>query len=73
MGATVLRRAWLTLSLLWAALALWGGMGRQTGLEGKDFVLALAPGSILFGAWLVLRFIVTGSFARPRAVPYRRP
>lgn len=69
----MLKRLWLLIVGLWAAVFLWNGSTRLNGVLPGDVALALAP--LIIGWLLVLaaRFVVTGTVAKtPQAVPWRR-
>jgi hypothetical protein len=73
----MLKRGWYLIAGVWALLCLWGGANRGdgSGIEQKDVILAFAP---LVVGWVIaraMRFVVTGSPAKPRGVitAVRRP
>jgi hypothetical protein len=70
----MLKRLWLLLSTLWAALILANGSSRLTGIQEIDWTMAAAP--FVLGGFCAraTRFVITGSPLRSRGpVPYRRP
>jgi hypothetical protein len=67
----MLKRAWLLLSVIWAACELGAQLASSQPVTGKIWGIALAP----LALWFVLagagRFVVTGSFTRPKLRIYR--
>jgi hypothetical protein len=67
----MLKRAWMLVAVLWAACELGAQLASGRPVSGKIWGIALAP----LALWFVLggagRFIVTGSFTKPKCRLYR--
>lgn len=70
----MLKRLGWVLGVGWIVVALWAGHNRGdgSGIQGEDYMLALAPVAVVWGGLVGLRFIVRGSPRRSATRLYRR-